>query len=98
MSPAEPVKSPIETVSTSSTESCDDQVDTQPRIGHSHEAPAFMLNNKYIHRGYRINHTSYKHALSSLFTVHNESVNVWTHFIGFKVFIAIIVFLVYFKQ
>jgi adiponectin receptor len=57
-----------------------------------------MLNNKYIHRGYRINHTSYKNALLSLFTVHNESVNVWTHFVGFKVFVGIIVFLVYFKQ
>lgn len=57
-----------------------------------------MVNNRFILRGYRLYHDSYRLSISSLFTVHNESVNVWSHFIGAKIFIVMIVFLVWFKQ
>lgn len=57
-----------------------------------------MRTNKYILSGYRINHRTYSDAIWSLFTVHNESVNVWSHFLGAKLFIAIIIYLSCFKQ
>lgn len=57
-----------------------------------------MRSNKYILSGYRINHRTYYDAIWSLFTVHNESVNIWSHFLGAKIFIAIIIYLSFFKQ
>ena len=35
--------------------------------------------------GYRINYDSWKETLKSLFQIHNETVNVWTHLAGFVV-------------
>jgi len=57
-------------------------------IGHKDEAPEFLQDNEYIVTGYRINHSSFCVALKSLFTCHNESVNVWSHLIGSLVFIG----------
>lgn len=39
-------------------------------VGKKEEAPEFMKFNKYIQRGYRINH-NIKGILRSLFSVHN---------------------------
>jgi predicted membrane channel-forming protein YqfA (hemolysin III family) len=33
--------------------------------------------------GYRINYSTWTLTLKSLFQLHNESVNVWTHLFGF---------------
>lgn len=51
-------------------------------VGTFQEAPDFLQDNNYIKKGYRINCNSLKKAAQSFFTLHNESVNVWTHFIG----------------
>jgi hypothetical protein len=53
-------------------------------VGSSKEAEAFKIeiDNEFITSGYRINHTSCCRALKSLFTCHNESVNVWSHLLG----------------
>ena len=65
----------------------------EPRIGTFEEAPEFIKNNHFIRRGYRINHKTYKDALMSLFTIHNESVNIWSHFIGALLFTFCIFYL-----
>jgi predicted membrane channel-forming protein YqfA (hemolysin III family) len=61
-----------------------------------------MRKNKHIVSGYRLHHYTYRDALNSLFTIHNESINVWSHLLGAFFFIAIIVFLAknkaHFKQ
>ena len=80
--------------SDASTDSSNDK----PRIGLFSEAPSFMRTNKFILSGYRINHRTYSDAIWSLLTVHNESVNVWSHFVGAKLFIALIIYLAFFKQ
>lgn len=41
-----------------------------------------MKHNEYIIHGYRIKFDSFTKVFKSLFMVHNESVNVWTHLIG----------------
>ena len=46
-----------------------------------------MRDNEYIIRGYRINFNSPRKILKSLFMIHNETVNVWTHLIGTIFFI-----------
>ena len=56
-------------------------------IGSNSEAPVFILDNEYITTGYRIDHHTCWRASKSLFTCHNETVNVWTHFLGSLVFL-----------
>jgi predicted membrane channel-forming protein YqfA (hemolysin III family) len=34
-------------------------------------------------RGYRINFFSLKQLLRSMCMMHNETINIWTHFLGF---------------
>lgn len=45
-----------------------------------------MIGNKHIMTGYRINYTNIR-AWMSLFEMHNESGNVWSHLLGCLFFI-----------
>jgi adiponectin receptor len=46
-----------------------------------------MIGNKYIETGYRIGYdTNYK-AFMSLFELHNETGNVWSHLLGALLFV-----------
>jgi hypothetical protein len=54
----------------------------EPTVGKIHEAPEFLRDNEFIHSGYRINFDSYWKILKSLFVLHNEFVNVWSHILG----------------
>ena len=49
--------------------------------------------NVYIHTGYRINFNTIGRAFWSLFKWHNETVNVWSHLMGFNLFLMFIVYL-----
>ena len=57
----------------------------KPHIGVKEEATSYMVTNRWILNGYRVNYDSWKETLKSLFQVHNETVNVWTHLVGFLV-------------
>lgn len=46
-------------------------------------------DNAFIHTGYRPTSNSYRRSFSSLFTLHNESVNIWTHLLGSIFFTAV---------
>ncbi|CAN1164057.1 Heptahelical transmembrane protein ADIPOR3 [Linum perenne] len=52
--------------------------------------PSFMKDNEYIHRYYRAE-WSLKHLLFSIFTIHNETLNIWTHLAGFFLFFSLTV-------
>ncbi|KAG4930115.1 hypothetical protein AAZX31_17G106600 [Glycine max] len=52
------------------------------------ELPEYMKDNEYILRYYRAN-WPFKQALFSLFRWHNETLNVWTHLIGFLLFLGL---------
>lgn len=43
-------------------------------------------------QGYRINFNSTKKILRSLFMLHNESVNIWSHLIGAIIIILLIIY------
>ena len=62
-------------------------------IGKKDEAPEFLLDNEYIEDGYRIDHDSCCKATKSLFTCHNESVNIWSHLMGSLVMLTFFVIL-----
>lgn len=59
----------------------------QAFIGSKEEAPEFLKDNEYIKRGYRIDHHTFCLTFKSLFTCHNESVNVWSHLCGSLIFL-----------
>lgn len=52
-----------------------------------------MKDNDHITHGYRINFDTPRKIIKSLFMWHNESVNIWTHFLPA---LTIIIVLVYF--
>lgn len=48
-------------------------------IGAFEVAPHFMKDNDKITDGYRINFKTTTSIIKSMFMLHNESVNIWTH-------------------
>jgi adiponectin receptor len=46
------------------------------------DLPDWRRDNVFIRSGYRSTRDSYRHSLLSLFYLHNESVNIWSHLIG----------------
>ena len=61
-------------------------------IGTIKEAPQFLLDNEDIHHGYRIGFNSICKILRSLFMLHNETLNVWSHLIGVIIFLVFIIY------
>jgi hypothetical protein len=51
------------------------------RLFHWNDLPDYLKDNEYIVTGYRAD-TGIVGAVKSLFRVHNESGNIWTHLIG----------------
>lgn len=56
-----------------------------------HSLPAYMKDNEYILRYYRYD-WPLKQIFLSIFTIHNETLNVWTHLIGFFIFLALTIY------
>lgn len=52
------------------------------------DLPKFLQDNEFITKGYRIDY-SLKDTLTSLFRLHNETGNIWTHLIGFAFFLVL---------
>ena len=63
-----------------------------PFLGTWDDIPKYCQDNEYIITGYRINFHSIKLLLKSIFIVHNETFNIWSHLIGA---IAFIIFFYY---
>ncbi|KAK8652915.1 hypothetical protein V6N13_126938 [Hibiscus sabdariffa] len=56
-----------------------------------HSLPAYLRDNEYIIGHYR-SEWPMKQLLLSIFSIHNETVNVWTHLIGFFIFLSLTVY------
>ena len=65
-------------------------------LGNFEDVPKFLQQNEYIKKGYRMNCNSLSSAFKTLFFLHNESVNVYSHLLGAIVFIFLIWFTSYF--
>ena len=68
---------------TQDPDTTDGKVKNIPYIGHKSESPAYQVDpDTFLEDGYRICFNTYSRAFRSLFMIHNETVNVWTHLIG----------------
>ena len=65
-------------------------VSDKPHIGVIEEVAPEERFNKYLKTGYRINYNSWRKIICSLFEWHNETINIWTHLVGFVTYIVII--------
>lgn len=65
-------------------------------LGYYEDAPIQTQQNVDIKTGYRLNCNTLYKATKSLFMLHNESVNVWSHLFGAIFFIFLILYTSYF--
>ena len=67
-----------------------------PHIGNIDEAPEWLIDNHFILTGYRIGFTKVKDVLKSLFMIHNETTNIWSHMLGIIMFILLTSYIIIF--
>uniref|UniRef100_A0A1D1ZIW4 Adiponectin receptor protein 2 n=1 Tax=Anthurium amnicola TaxID=1678845 RepID=A0A1D1ZIW4_9ARAE len=56
-----------------------------------HSLPGYLKDNEFI-LGYYRSEWPLKQIFLSMFTLHNETLNVWTHLIGFFIFLALTIY------
>ncbi|XP_007047565.2 PREDICTED: heptahelical transmembrane protein 4 [Theobroma cacao] len=56
-----------------------------------HSLPGYLRDNEYIVGHYR-SEWPMKQVLLSIFKIHNETLNVWTHLIGFFIFLSLTIY------
>ena len=67
-----------------------------PYIGDIDKAPAWLIDNHFILTGYRIGFSKIKDVLRSLFMIHNETTNIWSHMIGIILFVVLTSYIIFF--
>ncbi len=53
------------------------------------EIPEWLYDDDYIKTGYRINQQGACEVMATMCQCHNETVNIWTHFIGALTFLCL---------
>jgi len=56
---------------------------------HFEKLPAWMRDNDYLHFGHRPELRSFASCFKSIFRIHTETGNIWTHLIGFIAFVIV---------
>mgnify|MGYP006891257480 CR=1 FL=1 len=62
--------------------------------GHIDELPKKFHDNEYIKTGYRLHHKGWKEVFFTMFKCHNETFNVWSHFIGKLCFLGMAIYII----
>ncbi|CAI2728396.1 unnamed protein product [Schistosoma spindalis] len=66
------------------------------RVVHHHSLPHWLKDNDFLLRGHRPQLPSFRECFRSIFRLHTETGNIWTHLIGFVCFLILsILFLVH---
>lgn len=63
----------------------------KPEIGVIDQEHDFLRDNEFIEKGYRLNFSTTRKIIKSLFMVHNELFNVWSHLLGALIFLLLLV-------
>ena len=58
-------------------------------LGTFEEMPKVFQPDEYIRNGYRLNCNSFSSSFKSLFKLHNETINIWSHLLGTLVSIGL---------
>ncbi|GLC48766.1 hypothetical protein PLESTB_000145700 [Pleodorina starrii] len=58
------------------------------------DMPDYLQDNEFIKGYYRAPDMPFKQTLRSLFDVHNETGNIWTHLLGFLVFAGLTIYVI----
>eukprot|EP00049_Salpingoeca_infusionum_P026729 m.27569 g.27569 ORF g.27569 m.27569 type:complete len:598 (-) comp8943_c0_seq1:650-2443(-) len=64
----------------------------KPRLRSYEEAPEYVCDNEFIRHGYRPELVTYQRCVDSLFYLHNESGNIYTHLVGAVLFVVFMVY------
>jgi len=56
---------------------------------HFEKLPAFLRDNNYLHFGHRPELGNFAACFRSIFRIHTETGNIWTHLIGFIAFVIV---------
>ena len=67
-------------------------------IGKYSDAPDYLKDNEYIKDGYLINCHSFKLVFRSIFVCSNETINIWSHLIGYILSILLIIFVSFYLK
>ncbi|CAH8526711.1 unnamed protein product [Schistosoma mattheei] len=59
------------------------------RVVHHHSLPHWLKDNDYLLRGHRPQLPSFRECFRSIFRLHTETGNIWTHLIGFVCFLVL---------
>ena len=65
------------------------------RIGVLDDHHKFLCDNEYIHKGYRLHFNTFQKIMKSVFLIHNETVNIWTHVLGGLLFICLLLYFIF---
>jgi len=58
-------------------------------VVHHHKLPDWLKDNEYLIAGHRLPLNSFRECFRSVFRIHTETGNIWTHLIG-KLYIHVV--------
>lgn len=59
------------------------------RVVHHNSLPNWLRDNEFLHKGHRMPSNSFIACFKSIFRIHTETGNIWTHLLGMIAFIGI---------
>ena len=51
-------------------------------VVHHHSLPSWLKDNDFLHKGHRPQLNSFFACFKSIFRIHTETGNIWTHLLG----------------
>lgn len=63
------------------------------KVCHFNNLPKWMQDNEFLHSGHRPPLPSFSACLKSIFRLHTETGNIWTHLLGAVLFLALFVYM-----
>lgn len=64
------------------------------KLASHHALPKWLKDNDFLHHGHRPQLSSFKECFKSIFAIHTETGNIWTHLLGCIAFIVVAVYFV----
>ncbi|XP_052072529.1 adiponectin receptor protein-like [Mytilus californianus] len=59
------------------------------RVVNHHSLPDWLQDNDFLHKGHRVPTNSFRECFKSIFRIHTETGNIWSHLLGMIAFMGI---------